>query len=639
MRQRTCEIDLGDAPPIVIDAEDAVRRFRRSSVIRRWILGYVTASVTATTLMAGALWAAFDRPSSRLPFVVASPARSPLYTPNAPKTDMLRVEPAAGTVEAHGGAIAVAVVEKERNTKRVETRPYRYTDQSLAASLRIEAPAVPPYDLARIIGSIPQETSTTDEIYGVGLEADFEVTINPFPTNVPVEDFSFTEADDRAHIARPSSDDANIQEAQRTGPGDTGHDGEGAFEELLSTAATVPPNVTILEANITELVKSAAAADRFVDLIQDGDTIEDILVGSGVIPADAEVVRKLAHRLLGGGLQADDVVEIEFTVAGEGEVARRKVQRFTAYRSSTPLVSLARAEDDRLIEAEPMRETAPIVDAVVSVGSSGRGPTIYEGIYRVGLGEGMSEALIGKLVRAFAFEVDLTQPIGPQDRLQVIFSSPEAEAQAASGELLFASLAVAGLEHRVYRFRDPANDTVRHYDERGLSTSRLLLRKPIGGGVFRSGFGMRSHPILKRRRMHNGVDWAARRGTPIYAAGDATVVRAGWQSGYGRAVRLRLRNGYEAFYAHMSRIGDGVEAGTQIRQGDIVGYVGTSGLSTGNHLHYEVIVNARRVDPLGIRIPRDSELNGATLAAFAQERQRIDAIVDTAHQDLRRNAT
>ncbi|ORE91786.1 hypothetical protein ATO13_19380 [Stappia sp. 22II-S9-Z10] len=472
----------------------------------------------------------------------------------------------------------------------------------------------------------------------MGLETDFEVTINPFPTNVPVEDFSITEADDRTHIARLSSDDANIQEAQRTGPGHTGHDGDSAFEELLPTAATVPPNVTILDANITELVKSAAAADRFVDLIQDGDTIKDILVGSGVIPADAEVVRKLAHRSLGGRLQADDVVEIEFAVAGEGEAARRKVQRFTAYRGSTPLVSLARAEDDRLIEAEPMRETAPIVDAVVSVGSSGRGPTIYEGIYRVGLGEGMSDAPIGKLVRAFAFEVDLTQPIGPQNRLRVIFSSPEAEAQAASGEILFASLAVAGLEHRVYRFRDPADDKVRHYDERGLSTSRLLLRKPIGGGIFRLGFGMRRHPILKRRRMHNGVDWAARRGTPIYAAGDA-IVRAGWQSGYGRAVRLRQRNGYEAFYAHMSRIGDGVEAGTHLRQGDLLGYVGTSGLSTGNHLHYEVTVNARRVDPLGIRIPRDRELNGAALAAFAQERQRIDAIADAAHQDMRRNAT
>ncbi|GAB5377791.1 MAG: hypothetical protein AcusKO_42530 [Acuticoccus sp.] len=225
--------------------------------------------------------------------------------------------------------------------------------------------------------------------------------------------------------------------------------------------------------------------------------------------------------------------------------------------------------------------------------------------------------MIAKLVRAFAFDVDLTKPVNAGDGLKVVFSSANDNGTDKQvGEMLFAALDLNGVERRIYRFRDAADGAVWHYDEQGRSASRLLLRKPLGRGVFRSGFGMRRHPILKYRKMHNGVDWAAPRGTPIYAAGTGKILRAGWQSGFGRAVRLRLDNGYEAFYAHMSQIADGVKSGRPIRQGEIVGYVGTSGLSTGNHLHYELSINGRRVDPLRIRLPRGRELSGGDLVAF-----------------------
>jgi murein DD-endopeptidase MepM/ murein hydrolase activator NlpD len=141
---------------------------------------------------------------------------------------------------------------------------------------------------------------------------------------------------------------------------------------------------------------------------------------------------------------------------------------------------------------------------------------------------------------------------------------------------------------------------------------------------------MRRHPILGYTRMHSGVDWAARTGTPIMASGNGTVVYADWKSGYGRHIRIRHANGYETSYSHMSGFARGVHEGTRVRQGQIIGYIGSTGLSTGPHLHYEVLVNGRTVDPMRIRLPRGRVLDGRMLAAFEKERGRIDALMNRA---------
>jgi len=146
-------------------------------------------------------------------------------------------------------------------------------------------------------------------------------------------------------------------------------------------------------------------------------------------------------------------------------------------------------------------------------------------------------------------------------------------------------------------------------------------------GIFRSGFGMRRHPILRRNRMHNGVDYAAPRGTPIYAAGDGVIRQAGWKAGYGRWVSIRHKNGYETGYAHQSRIAGGIKPGVAVKQGQVIGYVGSTGFSTGPHLHFEVRVNGRPVNPLTIRLRRGRELSGRELADFQSERERIDALI------------
>ena len=167
-----------------------------------------------------------------------------------------------------------------------------------------------------------------------------------------------------------------------------------------------------------------------------------------------------------------------------------------------------------------------------------------------------------------------------------------------------------------------------HFDEGGRTTRSFLLRNPIPTGRFTSGFGNRRHPILGYVRPHTGVDWAAPRGTPIIAPGDGTVDRAGWNGGYGRQTAIRYGDGYLTTFNHQSKIADGVIPGARVRQGQIIGYVGSTGQSTGNHLHYELLINGKKVDPMRVRLPSRQGLSGAALTAFLAEKKRIDNLLE-----------
>ena len=155
------------------------------------------------------------------------------------------------------------------------------------------------------------------------------------------------------------------------------------------------------------------------------------------------------------------------------------------------------------------------------------------------------------------------------------------------------------------------------------------MRRPVRGEDVRitSGFGLRRHPVLQTSRMHTGVDWACAAGTPIMAAGNGTIEEAGRKGEYGNYVRIRHANGYKTAYGHMLRIGNGVAPGVKVRQGQIIGYVGSTGLSSGPHVHFEVLVNKEFVDPMSIQVPRERQLTGKQLADFQKERTRIDALM------------
>jgi murein DD-endopeptidase MepM/ murein hydrolase activator NlpD len=260
--------------------------------------------------------------------------------------------------------------------------------------------------------------------------------------------------------------------------------------------------------------------------------------------------------------------------------------------------------------------------------ASARLPSNYDAIYRAALSEGLNTALAARLIRIFAFDIDYNSAISPSDELSFFVSLEEGQEKPSErSEILFASIKNGSLERKYYRFRDPNTGEVDYYDETGKSAKKFLLRQPVPNGKFRSPFGTRFHPILRYRKMHWGVDWAAPRGTPILAAGNGMIESAGWESGYGKQTVIRHANGYVTSYSHQSRIPENIKPGTRVRQGQIIGYVGSTGLSTGPHLHYEVTVNGTKVDPMRIRLPKGQELKGKDLALFAAERDRLDALL------------
>ena len=232
--------------------------------------------------------------------------------------------------------------------------------------------------------------------------------------------------------------------------------------------------------------------------------------------------------------------------------------------------------------------------------------------------------ILAQMIRLYSWSVDFQREIQPGDTFEIAYErfSDAAGNVLVDGEIVYAQMVLSGDDMPLFRFETKPG-RIEYFDDKGRGARRTLMRTPIDGARLSSRYGKRRHPILGFTRMHRGVDFAAPRGTPIYAAGDGVVRYRGWKGGYGRYVQIRHNSTYSTAYGHLSRYRRGVTRGSRVRQGQIIGYVGSSGLSTGPHLHYEVLVNNRKVNPLSLRLPAGTRLKGPALARFHAERRRI----------------
>ena len=191
-----------------------------------------------------------------------------------------------------------------------------------------------------------------------------------------------------------------------------------------------------------------------------------------------------------------------------------------------------------------------------------------------------------------------------------------------NGQIVFAALTLSGERKPIY-LHTLKNGVTDYFDEKGQSAKKALMRTPIDGARLSSSFGKRKHPILGYTKLHTGTDFAAPRGTPIYAAGDGSIDTAGWNGGYGKYVRIRHNSEYSTAYAHMKAIKSGIGKGKRVRQGQIIGYVGTTGRSTGPHLHYEIIRRGKKVNPMWVKMPSGQKLKGNEMARFEATREAL----------------
>jgi len=279
---------------------------------------------------------------------------------------------------------------------------------------------------------------------------------------------------------------------------------------------------------------------------------------------------------------------------------------------------------------------APAVESDDDDEDDGSGVRLYQSIYETTLRNHVPRPVVDELIKVYSYDVDFQRRARPGDSLEVLFTGDE-ESNDAKPEVLFASLTVGGELKKFYRYVSPDDGVVDYYDETGKSAKKFLVRKPVATGIMRSGFGARNHPLLGYFKMHTGVDWAAPLGTAIYASGNGTIDKVGWESGYGKYVRIKHANGYETAYGHMTAFSRATQPGARVRQGQVIGYVGSTGLSTGPHVHYEILVNGRFVDPLRVKLPRGRVLEGPLMAGFDKERDRVDNIITRSNPRVAQN--
>jgi murein DD-endopeptidase MepM/ murein hydrolase activator NlpD len=253
---------------------------------------------------------------------------------------------------------------------------------------------------------------------------------------------------------------------------------------------------------------------------------------------------------------------------------------------------------------------------------------VTSSLYEDAVAGGATDKEVGVLSDIFAYDVDFQRDIFPGDTFELVFERfyDDEGRTVRTGELLYAALAARDGPKAFYRFTAPGETQGEWYDADGKTARKFLMKTPINGARLSSGYGMRRHPILGFTRMHQGTDFAAPTGTPIMAAGDGVIDRIGYFGGYGRYIRIRHDNQYQTAYGHMSAFASGLRVGAKVRQGSTIGYVGSTGSSTGPHLHYEVLVNGVHINPMGMRLPTGRNLEGEALAAFMAERDRIDLL-------------
>ncbi len=364
--------------------------------------------------------------------------------------------------------------------------------------------------------------------------------------------------------------------------------------------------------------------------VESGDTLGKILTELGVPGTEArEAVAALSEHFKPRELRIGQSLEIEMeslpievaTLSPEDldAPAPSLVSFSIAADSERTLRVLREAEEGTFASQEIFRELNERV-----VRAKGR---IDGSLFATAGKLGVPAAVTVEFMRLYSYSVDFQREIHKGDTFEIYYTEYDDEDgnYVKAGDILFASLTNARKPKQLWRFEIPGEGVVDYFDENGQSMKKFLMKTPIDGARISSNFGKRRHPILGYTKMHTGTDFAAPSGTPIYAAGNGTIEVAGWNGGYGKYVRIRHANGYKTAYAHMSRIAKGITPGARVTQGQTIGAVGTTGRSTGPHLHYEVHVKDKKVNPMTIKVPTGRKLEGKELAAFKSARETIAA--------------
>ena len=611
---------------------------RRISV--QWFSGTILTALCGAALMGGAVFTSLDGETNfaSLPERVEVALRGALGAGadklGAPhKSDRL---PTAEEPNFARQLIRVSTITRAGNHEVVRVRPFVRIAGNLSLTVSDLSANIPPYNPQKLlVDSAPGGGTVADDKPVAEPDAEVAFVMRDLQPMLPRMRIAVATPNDevmaRVREASAWSEKAanhlpiaaNITGIKLAYAQESAPDPYAGFE-----ARIVPENITLLPKTAAQATGGNAWTERVVP-VKKGDNVMSMLRDLGATPDEIQsIVAVLGARGRDGGVKEGEKLRVLLSpVPG---VQRLKPVRVIIANDAAVEAAVAMSDVGKYVSVDVRSIDTEVADGDENSGSENDtgGVRLYQSVYETGLRNQIPRAVIDDIVRIYSFDVDFQRKVQPGDSFEVLYAGEDETPTADSrNDVLFASLTVGGETKKLYRYQSPDDGIVDYYDETGKSAKKFLVRKPVTAGIMRSGFGIRRHPILGYVKMHTGVDWAAPTGTPIYAAGNGTVEKAGWESGYGKFVLLRHANGYETAYGHMSAFARGMEEGKRVRQGQVIGFVGSTGLSTGSHVHYEIRVNGRFVDPMRIKLPRGRVLEGPMLAGFEKERERLDGIM------------
>ena len=449
--------------------------------------------------------------------------------------------------------------------------------------------------------------------------------------------------DEIASRARPGATNTSAQSVASTGKADMAAPLLTRFASFSGDGLAADVTPLVLQASLSVEDTSSGSADIMktpppepVDktfTLKAGETLVDKLVELGVNEALARALSKEVARVwplkkIRSGQKFMLTLDRQLDFYG-------KDVTYPVYLSFVPESGkrvVVEADDEGLFTARLLKDGKAGTKSKTRVARAepdfrrvrGR---ISSTLYAAARDEGVPDYIISQMMRAFSHQIDLQRQVHKGDTFEVLYGKPFSGTSRRRAVLHFARLTSRGKTYTFYRFTTPKGKKTGYFDPKGRSVRRGIMRTPISGARISSGFGYRRHPVLGYTKLHTGVDFAAPRGTPIRAAGGGMVTHAGWRGGYGKTVMIKHDNGYVTLYAHQSRIARGIRKGVRVRQGQVIGYVGSTGRTTGPHLHFEVRIKGKPANPLRVRTSSRFRLSGKALLAFQRHKARIDKLL------------
>ena len=643
-------IDLGHEPPLSLDgSEAAVIDRRRVSV--QWFSGTILTGLCGAALIGGAVFASLDGEMTfaKVPERVEGALRGAFGANDRGslrKSDRL---PPPSESAAARNVMRVSTVARVGNRDVMRVRPFIRISGNLSMTTSDLSAKIPPFNAQRMLSDVGAAVpaASDDSNNADAAEPDAEVsfvTKDLAPILSRAKLAAVVPLDEILMRVRDASNWRGSSGVRYAALANAAADATGTQSDLKMAYATegatsdpyagfeirvVPENVTLLPKTKDQVTGGNPSGER-VHVVKKGDSVTSILRDQGAAPEEAKAIAAiLGVRGRDGGLKEGERLRILMGPAGPGPGQRLQPYRVIVANDSAVEAVAALSDLGKYVavDVQSMNTVAEAPDNSED-DDDGTGVRLYESIYETALRNKVPPNVIEDMVRIYSYDVDFQRKVQPGDSFDVFFAGEdEGSTVSEKTEVLFASLTVGGETKKYYRFQTPDDGVVDYYDETGKSAKKFLVRKPVNSAIMRSGFGIRRHPILGYVKMHTGVDWAAPYGTPIFASGNGVVEKAGWEGGYGKYVRLKHNNGYETAYGHMSAFAKGLEPGKRVRQGQVIGFIGSTGQSTGAHVHYEILVNGRFVDPIRIKLPRGRSLEGPMMANFEKERDRLDSMM------------